>query len=79
MIKAFRIDERLIHGQVIATWLKTLGTTHLIVADDEEGGQGNGAPSLRVVQIFTHSLVAAVPAAASFRNLVNLPIQYRTG
>ena len=38
MIKAFRIDERLIHGQVIATWLKTLGTTHLIVADDEAAG-----------------------------------------
>lgn len=35
MIKAFRIDERLIHGQIIATWLKTLGVTHLIVADDE--------------------------------------------
>ena len=35
MIHAFRIDERLIHGQVIATWLKTLGTTHLIVASDE--------------------------------------------
>ena len=49
------------------------------VADDEKGGQGNGAPSLRVVQIFTHSLVAAVPAAAYFRNLVNLPKQYRTG
>ena len=35
MIKTFRIDERLIHGQVIATWLKTLGITHLIVANDQ--------------------------------------------
>ncbi|MEA5017574.1 MAG: PTS sugar transporter subunit IIB [Erysipelotrichaceae bacterium] len=35
MIVAFRIDERLIHGQIIATWLKTLGVTHLIVANDE--------------------------------------------
>lgn len=35
MLVAFRIDERLIHGQVIATWLKTLGVTHLIVANDE--------------------------------------------
>ena len=35
MIKAFRIDERLIHGQIIATWLKTLGITHLIVANDD--------------------------------------------
>ena len=35
VISNFRIDERLIHGQVIATWLKTLGVTHLIVASDE--------------------------------------------
>lgn len=35
MITTFRIDERLIHGQVIATWLKSLGVTHLIVANDK--------------------------------------------
>ena len=35
MIATFRIDERLIHGQVIATWLKSLGITHLIVANDK--------------------------------------------
>lgn len=35
MICAFRIDERLIHGQVIATWLKVLNVSHLIVASDE--------------------------------------------
>ena len=37
MITAFRIDERLIHGQVIATWLKSLGVTHLIVGNDACG------------------------------------------
>lgn len=35
MIITFRIDERLIHGQVIATWLNSLGVTHLVVANDE--------------------------------------------
>lgn len=35
MITTFRIDERLIHGQIIATWLKSLGITHLIVANNE--------------------------------------------
>ena len=35
MIVTFRIDERLIHGQVIATWLNSLGVTHLVVANDE--------------------------------------------
>ena len=38
MIVTFRIDERLIHGQVIATWLNSLGVTHLIVANDEAAG-----------------------------------------
>lgn len=35
MIVTFRIDERLIHGQIIATWLNSLGITHLVVANDE--------------------------------------------
>lgn len=35
MIINFRIDERLIHGQVITTWLKSLNISHLIVASDE--------------------------------------------
>lgn len=35
MIKAVRIDERLIHGQVAMTWTKTLNLTGLVVANDE--------------------------------------------
>lgn len=34
-IATFRIDERLIHGQIIATWLNSLGITHIIVAADD--------------------------------------------
>lgn len=34
MITTLRIDERLIHGQVIATWLKSLQISHIIVAND---------------------------------------------
>lgn len=34
MIVTLRIDERLIHGQVIATWLKMLKITHIVVAND---------------------------------------------
>lgn len=34
MITTLRIDERLIHGQVIATWLKSLKVSHIIVAND---------------------------------------------
>lgn len=49
MIKAFRIDERLIHGQVIATWLKTLRITHLIVANDEVAADGMRQKTLKMV------------------------------
>ncbi|WEV45712.1 PTS sugar transporter subunit IIB [Streptococcaceae bacterium ESL0687] len=35
MIKAVRIDERLIHGQVAMTWTKSLKLTGLVVASDE--------------------------------------------
>ena len=58
MIKAFRIDERLIHGQVIATWLKTLGTTHLIVADDEAAGD----------EMRQRTLKLALPANVKWRS-----------
>lgn len=34
MIVTCRIDERLIHGQIIATWLKSLSITHIVVAND---------------------------------------------
>lgn len=35
MIKAVRIDERLIHGQVAMTWTKALNLTGIVVANDE--------------------------------------------
>ena len=34
MIALFRIDERLIHGQIAVAWSKTLNLTHIVVADD---------------------------------------------
>lgn len=33
-----RIDERLIHGQVAAVWTRFLGTTRIMVIDDEASG-----------------------------------------
>ena len=49
MISAFRIDERLIHGQVIATWLKTLGVSHLLVASDEIANDALRQDTLKMV------------------------------
>ncbi len=30
-----RIDERLIHGQIMTSWIKTLGTKKILIIDDE--------------------------------------------
>lgn len=35
MIKLFRIDDRLIHGQVAFAWTRATSTDHIIVANDE--------------------------------------------
>jgi PTS system mannose-specific IIB component len=35
MISCVRVDNRLIHGQVIETWLPHLGVSRVVVADDE--------------------------------------------
>ncbi len=35
MIKALRIDHRLVHGQVAFTWTHFLGATRIIVIDDK--------------------------------------------
>lgn len=48
MIVTFRIDERLIHGQVIATWLKALGVTHLIVANDDAASNSMRQTALKL-------------------------------
>ncbi|MFW2490168.1 PTS mannose/fructose/sorbose transporter subunit IIB [Clostridium chromiireducens] len=34
MIKLARIDHRLLHGQVVFSWTKTLGISRIIVVDD---------------------------------------------
>ncbi|MEG0264645.1 MAG: PTS sugar transporter subunit IIB [Erysipelotrichaceae bacterium] len=49
MLAGFRIDERLIHGQVIATWLKTLAITNLIVANDEVSKDETRKTTLKMV------------------------------
>lgn len=35
MIVLFRIDERLVHGQIAVAWSKTLKITHIVAANDE--------------------------------------------
>lgn len=33
-----RVDDRLIHGQVAVGWTRTVGATHIVVANDEVAG-----------------------------------------
>jgi len=33
-LKLVRVDDRLIHGQVVAIWLKTVGADRIIIVDD---------------------------------------------
>lgn len=35
MIALIRIDDRLVHGQVMAVWVKALKIDHILVADDD--------------------------------------------
>lgn len=35
MIKLFRIDDRLIHGQVAFAWTRATGTDHIMVVNDD--------------------------------------------
>jgi len=37
-IELVRLDDRLVHGQVVAGWVKTLRSTKIIVVDDEVAG-----------------------------------------
>jgi PTS system N-acetylgalactosamine-specific IIB component len=38
MIALLRVDNRLLHGQVLETWVPRLKIRHIVVADDEAAG-----------------------------------------
>lgn len=37
-IVLIRVDDRLIHGQVVVGWTRTVGANHIVVANDEVAG-----------------------------------------
>ena len=37
-LQLVRIDDRLIHGQVVAVWLRALGTKRIVIVDDATAG-----------------------------------------
>lgn len=52
MIKLFRIDERLIHGQIAIKWSRHTGVDHIVVCNDAAAGS----------EIIQKSLKMAAPA-----------------
>lgn len=48
MIKLIRIDYRLIHGQVVFTWVNSLSLNRLIVIDDEAANDETRKMSLKM-------------------------------
>lgn len=36
-VTLFRIDDRLIHGQIVTAWLQNSGASQILVADDQAG------------------------------------------
>lgn len=69
MITLFRIDERLIHGQVIATWLKTAGISHLVVANDDAAHNGLQQKALKLaVPNTVKCLIKGIPESIQIVN-----------
>ncbi len=73
MIALVRVDNRLLHGQVLEAWLPRLGARRLVVADDEAAASplaqaamtlavpGEVAAEVRAVEAVDWAALAAAP------------------
>ena len=50
MIKTLRVDDRLLHGQVIASWMKALSIDSILIASDSTAHDEIKAMSVRVAK-----------------------------
>ena len=50
MIKSLRVDDRLLHGQVIASWMKALSIDSILIASDSAAHDEIKAMSVRVAK-----------------------------
>lgn len=50
MIKAFRIDDRLLHGQVITGWMKPLSIDNILVIGDQAAHDETKAMSIKIAK-----------------------------
>lgn len=47
-LKLVRVDDRLIHGQVVAVWLRAIGADRIVIVDDAVAGDGFLSDVLRM-------------------------------
>jgi len=66
MIRGFRIDERLIHGQVAVAWCTSLGVDSIVIADDQTATDDIAMLSLKMaaptgVKVVIRTVEEAIP------------------
>lgn len=65
-----RVDDRLVHGQVVVGWSRTVGATHILVADDE-AARDNTQKTLMRLAAPPGVKVTILPVAEAAAALVN--------
>lgn len=71
MIEFLRIDDRLLHGQVVAKWLRTIGPDAIVVADDDIMHNEIGRMAIKMAKPEGMSL--AIKSVADAIALINNP------
>ncbi|MDF2524061.1 MAG: phosphotransferase system, mannose/fructose/N-acetylgalactosamine-specific component [Clostridiales bacterium] len=71
MIKLLRIDERLIHGQVVVSWCNALDLTAIVVAND--GAANDSVASMTLKMATPPKVKVAVQTVDSAIQLLNDP------
>ena len=71
MIMALRIDERLIHGQVVVSWCKALNITSIVVANDEAANDNIVSMALKMAA--PHNIKVAIKEVESAIELLKDP------
>jgi mannose/fructose/N-acetylgalactosamine-specific phosphotransferase system component IIB len=66
MLVHLRIDNRLIHGQVVALWVKAVGADSIVVANDEVAADPIQKMMLPVAAGSIKTLVLSVAGAAEY-------------
>ena len=68
-VQLIRVDDRLIHGQVVVGWSRSLGVDHIVVADDKVGSDPLQSSLMRMA-VPTGVGVSIMPVEAAAAALI---------